>query len=65
MAVTFSSSGVVDQTSKVPTNIVSAGLLSQTSDALTCFREQKLSAKLQAYLISYTMSVNGYYAVYK
>lgn len=61
----YTSSGTVDVTSKIPTNIASADLLSKTSDALTCFREQQLSAKLQAYMVSYVMSINGYYSVYK
>lgn len=65
MSVPYTSSSAVDQTSKVPTNMVSADLLSPTSDALTCFREQKFSAKLQAFMVSYVISVNGYYSVYK
>lgn len=60
-----SSTTTVDQTSKIPTNIASSGLLSDTSDALTCFREQKFSANLQTYMISYVMSISGYYSVYK
>lgn len=63
--VTASSVSEVDPSSKIPTNIVAAGLLSPTSDALTCFREQKFSANLQTYMISYVMSINGYYSVYK
>lgn len=55
----------VDQTSKIPTNIASSGKLSPTSDALTCFREQKFSSKLQAYMVSYVMSISSYYSVYK
>ncbi len=65
MSVPYTSSSAVDQTSKVPTNMMSADLLSPTSDALTCFREQKFSAKLQAFMVSYVISVNGYYSVYK
>lgn len=55
----------VDLTSKIPTGAASSGNISPTSDALTCFREQKFSAKLQGYMISYVMSVTSYYAVYK
>lgn len=55
----------VDRTSKIPTGVVSSGNLSPTSDALTCFREQKFSAKMQAYLVSYVMSVSSPYSVYK
>lgn len=65
MAVSFSSDNKVDQSAKVPTGIIKSDSLSPTSDALTCFREQKFSANLQTYLISYNMSVNSYYSVYK
>lgn len=65
MSTPYSSTSTVDISSKIPTNIASAGLLSNTSDALTCFREQKLSSKLQAYMVSYVMSISGYYSVYK
>lgn len=65
MSVSFSSGDVVDQSSKIPTGIIKGGNLSPTSDALTCFREQKFSANLQTFMISYNMSVNSYYAVYK
>lgn len=61
----FAASFEVDQTSKIPTGVASSGALSTTSDALTCFREQKFSLKLQTYLVSYVMSVSSYYAVYK
>lgn len=65
MSVSYTSTNEVDQTSKIPTSIVQSGNMSPTSDALTCFREQKFSANLQAFLISYNMSINSYYAVYK
>jgi hypothetical protein len=65
MSSVYSSDSTVDQTSKIPTNIASSGKLSGTSDALTCFREQQFSEKLQVFLVSYVMSVNSYYAVYK
>lgn len=55
----------VDQTSKLPTGVASSGNLSGTSDALTCFREQQFSQKLQVFLVSYVMSVSSPYAVYK
>lgn len=61
----FPATSTVDTTSKLPTNIVLSGNLSQTSDALTCFREQKFSNKLQAFLVSYVMSVSSPYSVYK
>lgn len=61
----YASTDTVDQTSKIPTGVIKADSISPTSDALTCFREQKFSANLQAYLISYNMSINSYYAVYK
>jgi len=63
MAVTDETA--VDKTSKIPTGIVSSGNLSTTSDALTCFREQQFSNKLQAFMVSYVMSVSSFYAVYK
>lgn len=55
----------VDQSSKIPTGIVSSGNLSTTSDALTCFREQQFSNKLQVFMVSYVMSISSFYAVYK
>lgn len=66
MATTnYTVGSTVDQTSKIPTNIASSGNLSSTSDALTCFREQQFSQKLQVFLVSYVMSTTSYYAVYK
>lgn len=55
----------VDRSSKLPTAIATSGKLSPTSDALTCFREQKFCARLQVFLVSYVVSVNSYYSVYK
>lgn len=65
MAEQYTTDSGVDQTSKIPTEIASSGNLSGTSDALTCFREQQFSQKLQIFLISYVMSVSSPYAVYK
>lgn len=48
----------------IPTNIVSQKLMSETSDALTCFSQQQFSNKLQGYLINYVISVSSNYAVY-
>lgn len=48
----------------VPTSIVEQGLLSETSEAITCFTEQAFSARLQTYLINYVISVSGSYSVY-
>lgn len=65
MATQYTTGTGVDQTSKLPTGIASSGNLSGTSDALTCFREQQFSQKLQVFMVSYVMSVNSFYAVYK
>lgn len=66
MATTnYTVGSTIDQTSKIPTNIASSGNLSGTSEALTCFREQQFSQKLQIFMVSYVMSVSSYYAVYK
>lgn len=65
MATPYTTDTGVDQTSKLPVQIVTSGNLSKTSDALTCFREQQFSQKLQIFLVSYVMSVSSPYAVYK
>ncbi len=66
MATTnYTAGSTVDQSSKLPTDIATSGNLSPNSDALTCFREQKFSQKLQVFMISYVMSTSSYYSVYK
>ena len=65
MAEQYTTDTGIDQTSKLPTGVAASGDLSGTSDALTCFREQKFSQKLQIFLVSYVMSVSSPYAVYK
>lgn len=43
----------------IPTNLLQKGVLSDTSSAPDCFINQRLSAKLQAYLVSYVNAVAG------
>ena len=49
----------------LPTKLVESNLLSPTSEAYNCFVGQAFSGKLQAYLISYVISVTNAYAIYK
>ena len=49
---------------QIPTNIMSPGVLSDTSSAPECFVNQRFSAQLQAFMISYVNSVYSNYAVY-
>lgn len=48
---------------QVPTNILSSGLLSPTSSALECFVDQRFSSQMQAFLISYSNSINANYPI--
>ena len=48
----------------VPTNIASSGLLSTTSSAPECFVNQRFSAQLQAFMVSYVVMVNSNYAIH-
>jgi hypothetical protein len=55
-------SPVLSRAFAIPTNI--APTLSPTSDALTCFTQQQFSAKLQAFLVNYNISVNNIYSIF-
>lgn len=57
--------GKLDQANLISTNIISQGLLSDNSHAYDCFAKQQFSAKLQAFLIQYVLSISSYYSVYK
>ena len=46
----------------IPTNIVP--MLSPTSDAKACFVDQRLSGKLQAFMVSYVNFISSNYPVY-
>ncbi len=48
----------------LPTNVRESGLMSDTSSAPECFVNQRFSAKLQAFLISYVNSSTSDYAIY-
>lgn len=48
----------------LPTNTRQAGVMSDTSSAPECFINQRFSAQLQAFMISYVNSISGDYAVY-
>jgi len=48
----------------IPEGILNSGGLSKTSEASTCFIQQKFSNKLQVYLINYVMSVSSEYSLY-
>lgn len=48
----------------IPTNMMAPGMLSSTSSAGECFINQRLSAKLQAYMIAYVNSVTSNYPIY-
>jgi len=47
----------------VPSNVVNAGLLSDTSSAPSCYVNQRFSAKLQAFMLSYVNMVNTVYGI--
>jgi hypothetical protein len=49
---------------QIPTNIRTSGIMSDTSSAGECFINQRFSAKLQAFMISYVNSIASNYAVY-
>jgi hypothetical protein len=50
--------------SYIPTKILEQDLLSDTNNAYDCFVYRRFSSDLQAFLVGYVMSVNGYRAVY-
>lgn len=39
-------------------------LLSNTSDAWTCFTNQSFSRTLQMFLVTYVITTSGYYSIY-
>lgn len=51
-------------TQAIPTNIRDSGLMSITSSAPECFVNQRFSAKLQAFMVSYVQMVNSTYAIH-
>lgn len=48
----------------LPTNTRSPGVMSTTSSAPECFINQRFSAQLQAFMISYVNSIHSNYPVY-
>lgn len=48
----------------LPESLMRQGLMSDTSEAVSCFVEQRFSNKLQAYLINYVVSVSSHYPIY-
>lgn len=52
------------RTMNIPTNLRQPKVMSDTSLAVECFVNQRFSAKLQAYLISYNGSVANEYSIY-
>lgn len=48
----------------IPTNIRAQAMMSDTSLAAECFINQRFSAQLQAFLISYNNYMQSNYAVY-
>lgn len=48
----------------IPTNMRHPGVMSDTSLAIECFVNQRFSAKLQAFLISYNNSIYSEHPVY-
>lgn len=57
--------GGLPRSVNIPTNIVEAGIMSDTSFADDCFVYQNFSNKLQAYLIGYVSSIYSSYSIYK
>ena len=49
---------------QIPTNLRAPGVMSTTSYAPECFINQRFSAKLQAFLISYVNSISGNYPIH-
>lgn len=49
---------------QVPLNIFNQGLMSDTSNAHECFAYQRLSSRLQAYLVDYVNKVTGDFPIY-
>lgn len=48
----------------IPTNLREQGIMSDTSSAPECFVNQRFSAKLQAFLISYNNMMYSNYSIY-
>ena len=48
----------------IPESVIRQNLLAQNSEAWNCFTQQQFSAKLQAYMINYVISVSSYYPLY-
>lgn len=49
---------------QIPTNLREPGVMSSTSSAPECFINQRLSAKLQAFMISYVNSITSNYPIH-
>lgn len=52
----------VSKTFKVPTNMV--GKLAKDSNAYECFVNRQFSARLQAYMATYVVSMTSFYSMY-
>lgn len=48
----------------LPSNMRAKGVMSTTSVAIECFADQRFSAQLQAFVISYANSISSERAVY-
>lgn len=49
----------------LPTNMRNPGVMSETSSAPECYVNQRMSAKLQAFMISYVNSISSTYPVFE
>lgn len=49
----------------VPSNLAAAGLLSSDNKAINCYTKQTFSGDLQVFLVSYVVSIQSYFSVYK
>lgn len=48
----------------LPSNLLRAGVMSDTSSAPECFINQRFSAKLQAFMVGYVNTIYSNYSVY-
>lgn len=49
----------------IPSNLAASGLLSSDNKAINCYTKQIFSGDLQVFLVSYVISVQSYYSIFK
>ena len=48
----------------LPESMMRQNLMSDTSDAASCFVDQRFSNKLQAFMVNYVIATSSFYSIY-